>query len=181
MGKSYCSYTSTLCISKKQTTVNNIYHFIFGTVFLFSGINFCDCARIENWRTATHGEYEYVDDVFIGDVNLISENKNEYELIVCEVFKGNLEIGEKIKGINAKYCGPIVDKKGQWLFFGKFLTEFKLNECGLSTNIEEPWQILPPPPPPHLKAEEKSIITNWKKDARKMVHEQIIILRNKTD
>ena len=161
--------------------MNNSYLLIIGTIFLLNGINFCDCAPIENWRTATDKEYDYVDNVFIGDVNLISENKNEYELVVCEVFKGNLKIGQRIKGINPKYCPPIVNKEGQWLFFGKFSTDFKLNECGLTTNIEEPWKILPPPPPPHLKSEEQTIIDNWKQDALKMVHEQISILRNKTD
>lgn len=143
-----------------------------------NGIDACDCARIENWRTATAGEYEYVKDVFIGDVKIISDDRTEYELIVTEVFKGDLKVGTVVKGINPKYCGPIINKKGQWLFFGTFSNNFHLNECGLTSNIEEPWGILPPPPPSELKLDEKRMIKKWKKEARKNVQEQIIILRN---
>ncbi len=143
-------------------------------------MSLCDCAPIGNWRNATNMEYEYVDDVFIGDVKNINEFETEYEIVICEVFKGDLKVGQKIKGINLKYCSPIVSKKGQWLFFGTYSTDFKINDCGLTTNIDEPWHILPPPPPPNLKEQEKKIIEKWKKVARENVQEQIKILRNKT-
>ena len=141
-------------------------------------IDACNCARIENWRTATVGEYEYVKDVFIGDVKMISEDKTEYELIVTEVFKGELKVGATVKGINPEYCSPNVGKKGEWLFFGTLTNYFHLNECGLTSNIEEPWGILPPPPPPELKSEQKRMIKKWKKEARENIQEQINILRN---
>lgn len=134
-----------------------IYNIIF-SIFLFpiaQQVDICDCARIENWRTATVKEYEFVKDVFIGDVRKISNDKSEYELIISEVFKGTVEVGATIKGINLKYCGPVVDKKGQWLFFGTITEYFHINECGLTSNLEEPWRILPPPPPPELRLDEK--------------------------
>ena len=144
-------------------------------------VEVCDCARIENWRTATVGEYEYVKDVFIGEVKKISEDKTEYEFVVLEVFKGNLKVGRTVKGINPKYCEPDVNKKGHWLFFGAFSDNFNLNECGLTSNIEEPWRILPPPPPPELKADEKKMIKRWKKEVRENMQEQISILREISD
>lgn len=150
-------------------------------MFLFpthNRIDICDCARIENWRTATVGEYEYVKDVFIGDVKMISEDKTEYELIVTEVFKGELKVGSMVKGINPEYCSPNVTKKGEWLFFGTFKNNFHLNICGLTSNIEEPWGIKAPPPPTELKWKQKRMIKKWKKEVRENMQEQINILRN---
>ena len=95
---------------------------------LTNEIAVCDCARIENWRTATVGEYEYVKDVFIADVKKISEDKTRYEFVVSEVFKGKLKVGATIKGINPKYCGPVVSKKGKWLFFGTVSNNFHLKK-----------------------------------------------------
>lgn len=143
-----------------------------------NGIGPCDCAGIENWRTATVGEYEYVEDVFIGNVKTLSGDKAEYEIEVTEVFKGDLKVGSLIKGINSQNCEPIVNKKGQWLFFGTFSNNFHINECGLTSNIEEPWRFLPPPPPPELNMDYESIIDEFKKEARKMIQEQIIIVRS---
>ncbi|WP_127845636.1 hypothetical protein [Psychroflexus aestuariivivens] len=138
----------------------------------------CTCAPIENWQKATPKEFEYVDDVFIGDVT-ISENQTDYLIVVCEVFKGDLKSGQKIKGVNIGYCGPFVDKNGEWVMFGKYLTEFKVNDCGLSSNIAEPYGMLPPPPPPppDFKYDEKTVLKKWKAESKKMIIEQIKMLR----
>ncbi|MCY2686788.1 hypothetical protein [Salinimicrobium sp. TH3] len=79
----------------------------------------CTCAPVGNWKGATEAEFRNVELVFTGDVQRIEESGSEYEIVVCEVFKGNLKEGQRISGINPASCNPIVDQKGQWLFFGK--------------------------------------------------------------
>ena len=98
---------------------------------------------------------------------------------MCEVFKGNLKAGQVVKGTNPRYCSPFVDKLGEWVFFGKYSTDFKTNDCGLSSNIAEPFGMFPPPPPkPNRDVDGKELIKTWKAESRKSVLEQIEMLRN---
>lgn len=146
------------------------------SVFIFpDGVDICDCAPVPHWQKATPREFEYVEDVFIGDVTIY--NEKEFEIRVCEVFKGNLKSGQIIKGKNSSYCGPYVDKNGEWLLFGKYSNNFKVNDCGLSSNIAEPFTILPPPPPPNYKYDEKTFLKKWKVEIHEIMQEQISILR----
>lgn len=146
--------------------------------FIPIGMDNCTCARIENWRRATSQEFEYVDDVFIGDVT-INEKQTDYSIVVCEVFKGELKSGQIIKGVNIGSCEPFVAQNGKWVMFGKYSTEFKVNDCGLSSNIAEPYGRFPPPPPPppDFKYDEKTVLKKWKAESKKMISEQIKILR----
>ena len=148
------------------------------TLFLFpNGTEICTCAPLPHWKKATPKEYEYVDEVFIGDVTIC--DGTNFEIKVCEVFKGNLKVGEIIKGENIGYCGPFVDKNGEWILFGKYLNNFKVNDCGLSSNIAEPFGMFPPPPPPppDLEYDEKTVTKKWKAESKKMIKEQIKMLR----
>ena len=148
------------------------------SIFIFpNGTDICECAPLPNWKKATPKEFEYVEDVFIGDVTIC--NNTEFEIKVCEVFKGNLKAGEIIKGENIGYCGPYVDKNGEWLLFGNYLNNFKVNDCGLSSNIAEPFGMFPPPPPPppDFKYDEKTVLKKWKAESKKMIKEQIKMLR----
>lgn len=143
-----------------------------------NGTNICTCAPLPNWKKATPIEFEYVESVFIGDVTIC--DKSEYEIKVCEVFKGDLKIGEIIKGENIGYCGPYVDKNGKWVLFGKYSNNFKVNDCGLSSNIAEPFGMFPPPPPPkpNLDVDGKELIKKWRAESKKNILEQIEMLRN---
>jgi len=149
------------------------------SIFIFpNGADTCECAPHPNWKKATPKEFEYVEDVFIGDVTIC--NETEFEIKVCEVFKGNLKAGDFIKGENIGYCGPYVDKNGEWVLFVNYSNSFKVNDCGLSSNIAEPFGLFPPPPPPEkdIKYNEKKVIKEWKVKLKKSIKKQIIILRN---
>jgi hypothetical protein len=158
----------------------NIYITILSIFFLPNGANVCSCATIGNWRKATPKEYKYVEDVFIGDVKKIGESKFDYEIEVCEVFKGDLKVGQIIKGTNPRYCSPFVDKLGEWVLFGEYSTDFKTNDCGLSSNIAEPFGMFPPPPPPkpNSDTDSKELIKKWRIESKKNILEQINMLRN---
>ena len=144
----------------------------------FETMDTCTCAPVENWKTATAAEFEIVDLVFIGDVQQIGENGSDYELVVCEVFKGNLLQGERISGVNPKSCNPIVDRKGQWLFFGKTdQRKFTQNECGLTNHLLEPIGQLPPPPPPDSGIDYEEFKSTRKEEAKEIVKGQIKIVR----
>lgn len=151
--------------------------------FLPNGTDVCTCAPNGNWRKATPKEYENVEDVFIGDVTIL-ENNSDYEIVVCEVFKGELKSGQSIKGENLRYCGPNVNKNGQWVLFGNYSTTFLVNDCGLSSSITEPFGMYPPPPPPKKNSDvdRKELIAKWKSElkseSKKNIQKQINMLRN---
>ena len=152
-------------------------------LFLFSETsNTCTCAPVGNWRSATAAEFDNVELVFIGDVQQIDDEGLEYELVVCEVFKGNLSEGQRISGVNPKSCNPVVDKKGQWLFFGDKSDQnlFSQNICGLTNHLIEPIRQLPPPPPPDSDIDYEEYKRTWKKEAKKIVREQVKIVRKLT-
>lgn len=138
----------------------------------------CECPRIEDWRNFTIKEFEYSQEVFIADVIWISEDETEFKFIVLEVFKGDLAVGTTITGINARPCGPLVNKKGDWLFFGMLTDLFQINSCGFSVNIEEPWRSLPPLPPSELHLDEEKFMKGWKEEAREVMEEQLTIIRS---
>lgn len=138
----------------------------------------CDCAPIKYVDRAIENEYKFVDDVFIGDVKWIDDDSTYYEIIVCEVFKGDLRPGQKIKGINKGLCGPYVFKTGEWILLGTYSNEFKVHDCGLTTNLAEPWNILPPPPSPETESElGQNLLDKWKAESRQKVNRQIETLR----
>jgi len=140
----------------------------------------CDCAPIKNADRALDHEFKFVDDVFIGDVKWFNNDSTTYEVIVCEVFKGDLKPGQKIKGVNKGLCGPFVLKTGEWIFLGTYSTNFKVHDCGLTTKLDEPWTILPPPPPPETEEElGQDWLDKWKIKARLEAQRQIEVLRNK--
>jgi hypothetical protein len=161
----------------------NIYSLIVSLFFVPNGTNICSCAPNGKWRIETPKEYNYVDDVFIGDVKEIGESKFDYEIVVCEVFKGNLKAGQVVKGTNPRSCSPFVDKLGEWVFFGKYSTDFKTNDCGMSSNIAEPFGMFPPPPPPkpNTDIDGKELKKKWKAESRKSILEQITMLRNMSE
>ena len=155
----------------------NIYSVLLALFFLPNGANICTCAPNGNWRKATPKEYNIVEDVFIGDVT-IDEITSEYSIVVCEVFKGNLKSEQIIDGENLGYCGPFVNKNGEWVLFGKYSTNFKVNDCGLSTNIAKPFGMYAPPPEEiTTDVVEKNMIEKWKAESRKNVLNQIDLLR----
>ena len=138
----------------------------------------CTCAPVGNWKGATEAEFKNVELVFIGDVQRIEKSGSKYEIVVCEVFKGNLTEGQRISGINPKSCNPIVDRKGQWLFFGKTdQNKFTQNICGLTNHLVEPIGQLPPPPPPDSGINYEEYKSTWKKEAKEIVKGQIKIVR----
>ena len=140
----------------------------------------CDCAPINNVDRALDHEYKFVDDVFVGDVKWFDNDSTNFEIIVCEVFKGDLKPGQKIKGINEGLCGPFVFKTGEWIFLGTYSNKFKVHDCGLTTDLDEPWTILPPPPPPETEKElGQDWLDKWKEKSRQEAYRQIEILRNK--
>ena len=152
---------------------------LLGFIIITKSTNNCNCAPIENWRSATEAEFQIVDLVFVGDVQRIDEEGSGYEIVVCEVFKGNLLPGERISGINPKTCNPVVDRKGQWLFFGEKSDQnrFKQNICGLTNHLMEPVRQLPPPPPPDSGIDYEEYKRTWKKEAKEIVSEQLQIVR----
>jgi hypothetical protein len=138
----------------------------------------CTCAPVGNWKGATEAEFTNVELVFTGDVQRIEKNGSKYEIVVCEVFKGNLTEGQRISGKNPESCNPIVDRKGQWLFFGRIdQRNFTQNECGLTNHFIEPVGQLPPPPPPDSGIDYEEYKRTWKEEAREIVKGQIKIVR----
>jgi hypothetical protein len=157
--------------------VNNIYNIIFLILALPLGVNICTCPPPTNWRKATPIEFEYSEFVFIGDVTICDDES--YEIVICEVFKGNLKAGQFIKGKNIGTCGPYVDENGEWVLFGEYSTDFKTNDCGLSSSIADPFGLtVPPPPKPNSDIDRKKQINKWKVESKKNILEQIKMLRN---
>jgi len=165
-------------VHKLKKKMNNIYNLILLILFLPIEKNICTCPPPANWRKATPSEYNYSNDVFIGDVKLIPNSQVDYEIVVCEVFKGDLKSGQTIKGEKFGTCGPYVNKNGEWVLFGTYSTKFKVNDCGISSNINDPRGLLPPPPPPNSEIEEKVTLKSRKLEARKHIKKQINMLRN---
>ncbi|PRP66085.1 hypothetical protein [Nonlabens agnitus] len=124
--------------------MTNIFPIIFLLSFFPKNEDVCTCPPTGNWQKATPKEYNYVNDVIIGDV--INVSKDQFEIIVCTVFKGNLKPGQKINGENYGTCGPYINKTGEWLVFGQQFDGFRVNECGISSKIDDTFPLLPPPP-----------------------------------
>ena len=55
--------------------------------------------------------------MFISDVKKIDQSKFDYEIGFGEAFKGNLKVGQIIKGTNPKYCSPFIDTLGELVLF----------------------------------------------------------------
>lgn len=142
----------------------------------------CSCAPIKKEDRKFYKEYEFVDDVFIGEVKNFDDDSINYAIEICEVFKGNLRPGQLIQGVNEGYCEPFVDKNGEWMFLGHYSDTFEVNDCGLTTDLDEPWSIFPPPPiPEEYKDDRDTWYENLKSKARKEAYRQIEILRNKKE
>ncbi|WP_167342050.1 hypothetical protein [Nonlabens sp. SY33080] len=153
-----------------------IYILLFKLIFIPNRAEYCTCAPLPHWKKATPKEYEYADDVIIADV-IIDENEIGYKITVCEVFKGDLKTGQILNGKNFGTCGPYVDKDGEWVLFGANTTYFKVNDCGLSSNIAEPRELLPPLPPPNSGIDYDKLIEKRRKEARENIKKQIQMLR----
>jgi hypothetical protein len=161
--------------------INLIYIFLAITL-ITSEFKVCTCAPDDEWEKEFKEEFKSSEDIFIGEVLFLNEDGNQYKVKICEVFKGDLKIGQVIYGENSRICPPVVDKKGQWLFFGEYLEHFHQNTCGMTTNINDPNQIPPPPPPPSSELtpqKMKELVANWKKESQEIVQEQIEYLRRK--
>lgn len=144
-------------------------------MLIFSiGWNTCICAPPMNWKKATPIEFEYSKNVFIGEVTVCDDEN--YEMVICEVFKGELTAGQMITGKNRGTCGPYVDKNGEWIMFGEYTTEFTVNDCGISMSMTDP-RMLPPPPPSNADRQEQKFIATWKAESKKNRQEQLKILR----
>ena len=118
-----------------------------------------------NWKKATPIEFEYSKNVFIGEVTVCDDEN--YEIVICEVFKGELTAGQMITGKNISTCGPYVDNNGEWMLFGEYTTAFTVNDCGISINTTDPL-MLPPPPPSNADRQEQKFIAKWKAESKKI-------------
>lgn len=137
----------------------------------------CDCVYPRDWRKATAYEFEQVSDVVLVEVKEISTDERNYSFKVLENFKGNLEVGEIYSGKNTGYCGPYINKKGEWILLGTFDENFQVRECGQSKNLEEPWELLPPPPPPE-DGDTNFDLKDWMKKVRELAKEQVELIRS---
>ena len=146
---------------------------IFSSVFFVVGFSsLCTCPPPKNWKKATPIEYKYVNDVFIGDIRIDCDNDFEYLIVICEVFKGDLQPGQIIKGINSGTCGPYVDTDGEWILFGNYSSRFIVNDCGLSLNIINPKRLLAPQP-----INLKNNLESRRLEAKQNIKQQINMLR----
>ncbi|MEO9953526.1 hypothetical protein [Nonlabens sp.] len=96
----------------------------------------------------------------------------EYLIEICEVFKGDLQPGQIIKGVNWGTCGPYVDTDGEWILFGNYSDRFIVNDCGLSSNIIDPKRLLAPQP-----INLKNNLESQKLEAKQNIKQQINMLR----
>lgn len=98
----------------------------------------CDCvtrklidAQIEDFSASKF--------IFIG--NVIEFTKDSFFVVVKETFKGNIELNRQLAGVNMKYCTPIINRKGDWLFYVNIDNDkIKIESCSITANIEEPYE-----------------------------------------
>lgn len=154
--------------------MTKIYFILFILIFIPNGSEYCTCKPLGHWEKATPKEYEYVDNVFIADIT-IDKNQTDYRITVCEVFKGNLKAGQTLNGKNIGTCGPYVDEDGEWVLFGNNKAHFKVSDCGLSSNIAQPRELLPPPIKSGIDYDKQ--IQERKTRARENIQKQIKMLR----
>ncbi len=155
--------------------MNNIFNISILGLLISFGTTICVCQPPRPWEKATKMEFRDSETVFIGDVTICDDK--EYEIVVCEVFKGTIKNGQTIIGKNQGTCEPYIGKSGEWLLFGDFSTEFIVYECGTSSNINEPlnpYSLLPS----DMRKERLASLNSEILEARKIVQNQIYLLRN---
>ncbi|MGB3592186.1 MAG: hypothetical protein WBA16_10925 [Nonlabens sp.] len=151
-----------------------------------TGNSICTCAPPGKWNTVLLEEFQFSDDVIIGDV--VYYDDYCYESIVCEVYKGNLSIGEQITGVNSRSCEPYVDNDGEWILYGSYNTHFITNDCGGSTSVENPRfpiALAPPAVPNGQALKTKSQLSKVRErfileraiELRGVISQQIALLR----
>ncbi|WP_405350066.1 hypothetical protein [Nonlabens sp. Asnod3-H03] len=142
--------------------------------------DYCTCPPPRHWEKAASIEYEYSEVVFVGDVKSFSNDKNKFTIEVCEVFKGDLKSGQIILGKNLRSCYPYIDRGGSWLLFGNHSQIFEVNECGISSNIEKPRQLMIPIKPPSVISKNRRIEekTQRENDAKEAMQNLLTQLRN---
>lgn len=158
--------------------MNKIYLIILSVFTISSESNICSCPPLPNWKKATSIEYEYSQDVLIADIQ-IGKNQTDYKIEVCEVFKGDLKPGQILNGKNIGTCGPYIDKDGKWILFGELSRYFRVNDCGLSSNVSEPYGIIrrPAPPMSNTAEDQEQLIAEWKMESKRVIKQQIKMLK----
>ncbi len=115
---------------------------------------------------------DYGELIFVGEITL-DENNHDLYIKVTEVFKGELEVGQEIHGLNLMYCTPFVSTSGKWLLYGHLENgNFRMYECGLSRSFIKPYENstffpIPDPPPQNESEDEK-----MKREAEFLTEEQ---------
>lgn len=120
------------------------YNIILILLLSFHAKDPCSCYGVRDVRKGIPKEFNRSNDVFIGDVISVHDNNYVYKIEVRQVFKGNLKVGQTIKGVNVD-CPPFItdiDVDERWIFFGQqYSNTFKTNDCGLSSSFSDPFGI----------------------------------------
>ena len=106
----------------------------------------CECSPLKDHDKLIEASFSYYEEIFTGT---IVKKDNELWIVIKEVFKGDLDIGQVLKpGYEGSSCDYYFAEEGVGLFYG-FVTDksFYASMCSPTRMFKRPY-LYPPPPPP---------------------------------
>ncbi len=159
---------------------------LFWTFLISSKLFACDCKDFKSLKEIQNKEFKESKYIFIGKILKIDFKKHTFKIKVMESFKGVLK-GKVYNGIYDQWCGPIIDKFGNWLIYANRNSKnlIQIRHCGLTRSFKNPEnnissiRIANPPTLNQSKSQNIEVHSNIKIRAKANLENEIIQLRQK--
>jgi hypothetical protein len=104
----------------------------------------CKC-HTESLAALQDTSWKYSEYVFVGEVTWVNnddiDSNYAYQVEVIEAFKGNIEKGDKIKGITNNSDCVLIPELGKWIIYAQVYDGYiLLSVCALSRSFLEPFR-----------------------------------------